>query len=240
MEDHVMIHDERERLVERFAAGRMTPTEKSELSERATRDERLARLMRAEETITSAVERDRAGILLAGSHQPSARILGSLAASSSPAAGGAVGGLLSAGTILKGIVGVVGLLGLTAGLYFYTPLFVDSTASNAEQTEQTQKMKGSVTNGVDNTNALHNGIASVTTGGSQAMPLLGGATQRLERTREMEITEKPSPRSTKVARLTPNNTKAAQPRAQQPPSETKNRRPEINNPTVPFNIKNRP
>ncbi len=221
-----MIHDERERLVERFAAGRMTPAEKSDLQMRAAGDERLARLLQAEQTITTAVERDRAGFILAEYLEPSARVLGSLAASSIPSVGGPLGGLFAGSAMLKGIVGVVGLLGLTAGLYFFTPIF-DAESRTAEHTsnrnesvavgpgESTSSPTSStITPGATTPHAattlegrnttsvaIVEGMTSVVSGGSSGISLLGRVAQRLEPTREMGVSERSSHQPSKIERL---------------------------------------
>lgn len=172
-----MIRDDSERIVERYASGRMTPAEQEEMLSRAASDEKLGRLLDAEQSVMRAISRDRA-VLPVMSTQPPPGLLSSLSASS--AGGGGVA--MVAGAKLGQIVAaVVGTLGVVAAVYFGAPLFTDDEPAGHDRRETIQKMVAPVKSRVEQQNApelIPNEVSTPPAG--RAEPSRGAGVQRQE------------------------------------------------------------
>lgn len=113
------MRSQRDRAIERFAAGRMSASEQEEFLRQAMNDPATGRLVKAEEAITRGVASDRAALPSAPA-EPTPRLLAALAASKAPqpvaaGASGSVGAGLSAAWMWKGLmVTVLGIVALVA------------------------------------------------------------------------------------------------------------------------------
>ena len=127
-----------ERLIDRYIAGRMSPAEEKQFLARAEADPALRRLLKTEQVIGRAIQKDLAAIPLAAT-EPSPLILAKLAASNPAAIAGAAANATASsgssfiGTFLFGtklaqvIVAIVAVTGIAVGTYALAPLFDTSS-----------------------------------------------------------------------------------------------------------------